>query len=259
MRDREYEKAKPANTYRLVLLGTSHEQGTGVKDNETFENLVEDRLNAKVPDPRYSRYEILNMSVGGYSILQKLLRLEQEGFEYQPDAAVLCTAAADPQFLIDHLRKALTLGIAPPSVYREFLNQITHKAGVHGKMPGIMIERRLLPHVAEINDWAFRRFAEQCRQRGVRPLVLYRPAPVDLEGLEQTGRSEVHRLAQAAGLDVIDLTSAFESVADRSKLILAEWDHHTNGLGHRLLAEKFYHDLVPLLWPQSETLSSHNK
>ena len=88
---------------------------------------------------------------------------------------------------------------------------------------------------------------------------MYRPAPVDFEGLEEAGRSEVYRLAQAAGLDVIDLTSAFESVADRSKLILAEWDHHTNTLGHRLLAERFYHALVPLLRLQSETLSSHNR
>src|SRR5262249_47044560 len=154
----------------------------------------------------YPRYEILNLSVGGYSILQRLLRLEQEGFEYQPDAAVLCTAAVDQEFLVNHLRKALAFGFVPPSGYREPLNQIAHNAGVDGKMPGVIIDRRLQPYVAEINAWAFRRFAEQCRQRGVRPLVVYRPAPIDFEGLEQTGRSEVHRLAQAAGLDVIDLT-----------------------------------------------------
>src|SRR5580704_2791293 len=65
MRDREYAEIKPANTYRMVLLGASHDMGTGVKDNETYENLVEDRLNDEAPDPRYSRYEILNMSVGG--------------------------------------------------------------------------------------------------------------------------------------------------------------------------------------------------
>jgi hypothetical protein len=248
MRDREYEKVKPANTYRIVLLGSSHEQGNGVNDDQTYENLVEDSLNRQLSGRGYSRYEILNLSVSGYSILQRLLRLEQEGFEYQPDAAVLCMAAADQQFLVDHLRKALTFGFMPPSGYREFLNPLTRKAGVDGKMPGIKIERRLLPFVPEINDWAFRRFAEQCRQRGVRPLVVYRPAPVDFEGLEQTGQSEVSRLGQAAGLDVIDLTSAFDSVADRSTIILGEWDLHTNALGHRLLAEKLYERLVPMLF-----------
>ena len=33
MRDREYQKAKPANTYRIVLLGASNDMGTGVKND----------------------------------------------------------------------------------------------------------------------------------------------------------------------------------------------------------------------------------
>src|SRR5439155_20801549 len=41
MRDREYDKVKPAGTYRIVLLGASHDMGSGVKDDQTYENLVE--------------------------------------------------------------------------------------------------------------------------------------------------------------------------------------------------------------------------
>ena len=61
------QKAKPANTYRMVLLGASNDMGTGVKDDQTYENLVEDKLNSRVPDARYSRYEILNLSVAADS------------------------------------------------------------------------------------------------------------------------------------------------------------------------------------------------
>ena len=71
MRDREYQKAKPANTYRIVLLGASNDMGTGVKDDQTYENLVEDTLNSRVPDARYSRYEILNLSVAADSYSSK--------------------------------------------------------------------------------------------------------------------------------------------------------------------------------------------
>ena len=31
MRDREYQKLKPPNTYRIVLLGVSHDVGTGLR------------------------------------------------------------------------------------------------------------------------------------------------------------------------------------------------------------------------------------
>jgi hypothetical protein len=251
MRDREYDTIKPPNTYRIVLLGGSHDQGIGVKEDETYENLVEDRLNHELPDLHYSRYEILNMSVGNTGLLQRLLRLEQQGFQFKPDAVILSVSAADKQFFSRHLSRTLSLGIEPPPDYREILERVTRKAGIHGKMPDVMIERRLQPYLGELYEWTFRRFAQQCKQHGIRPLVIYRPAPVDFEGWEQAGRSEMTRLARAAGLEVIDLSPAFDSVTDRNTLMLAKWDLHTTALGHRLLAGKLYDGLVPLLFGPS--------
>jgi hypothetical protein len=248
MRDREYDAIKPPNTYRIVLLGASHEQGSGIKEDETYENVVEDRLNREHPNSHYSRYEILNMSVGMSSLFQRLLRLEEQGFQFKPDAVILSVAAADKQFLFRHLSRALSLGIEPPPDYREILERVTRSAGIHGKMPDVIIERRLQPYYGELYEWAFRRFAQQCKQRGIHPLVIYRPAPVDFEGVEQAERSEVIRLARAAGLEVIDLSSAFDSVTDRNTLLIAKWDDHTTAFGHRLLADKLYDALVPLLF-----------
>jgi alginate O-acetyltransferase complex protein AlgI len=248
MRDREYEEIKPPNTYRIVLVGASHDQGTGVNEAQTYENIVEDRLNDQRPDSRYSRYEIVNMSVGGYGILQRLLRLEQQGFEFKPDAAMLSIAAADQQFLTGHLKKALNLGITPPAGYREIFEVLVRKAGIHAGMPDLMIERRLQPYLTEIYEWAFRRFAQESARCGVRPVVIYRPAPADFEGSEPAMHAEMVQLARAAGLDVIDLSSAFDSVTNHDNLVLRKWDDHTTVLGHRLLADKLYEQLVPLLF-----------
>ena len=240
----------------MVLLGASHDLGTGVKDNETYENLVEDRLNEKRPDPRYARYEILNMSVGGSDILQRLLRLQQQGLRFGPDAAILSMAAHDQQFVIEHFRKILTLGIDLPDDCREIFERIVSKAHVHGKMPDAMIEGRLQRYVGEIYEWAFHHFASECRRRGIHPLVIYRPAPIDFEGVEATSHSEIIRLAEAAGLEVIDLSPAFDMVTDRASLVVAKWDQHTTVLGHRLLADKLYEGLVPVLQRASATVPS---
>jgi hypothetical protein len=248
MRDREYQKAKPANTYRIVLLGASNDMGTGVKDNQTYENLVEDTLNSRVPDARYSRYEILNLSVAADTILQRVLRLEEEGFEFQPDAAILSVTAVDEQIIASHIRQALIRGVEPPPDYREVVRSVVRRAGVDGKMPGVMIERRLQPYFTELCSWSFQRFAQQCAQQGVRPIVIYRPAPADFTGTESAARNKLLGLARAAGVEVVDLSSAFDSVADRSSLILAKWDDHTTALGHRLLADTLYDGLVPLLF-----------
>jgi len=251
MRDREYTTIKPPNTYRIVLLGSSHDLGSGIKEDETYENVVEDRLNHELRDSHYSRYEILNMSVGMSGLFQRLLRLEEQGFQFKPDAVILSVAAGDEQFLFRHLSRALSLGIEPPPDYRQILERVTRSAGIHGKMPEVMIERRLQPYGDELYEWAFQRFAQQCKQRGIHPLVVFRPAPVDFQGVEQADRSEVIRLARAAGLEVIDLSPAFDSVRDRNTLIIAKWDHHTTARGHRLLADKLYERLVPLLFGSS--------
>jgi hypothetical protein len=253
MRDREYEKVKPANTYRIVLLGASNDMGFGVRDEQTYENLVEDSMNRQLADAPYSRYEILNLSVAAYSVLQRLLRFEHDGFDLQPDAAIFSVAAADSQFLPAHLRKALIAGIEPPPEYREIVDQVIRKAHVNGKMPAVMIERRLQPYVSEVCGWAFRRFAQDCQQHGIRPFVIYRPAPADFTGSEPATRAELVRLARAAGLEVIDLSGAFDSITDRNTLILGKWDDHTTALGHRLLADNLYKDLVPLLFGSSTT------
>jgi hypothetical protein len=253
MRDREYKEAKPANTYRIVLLGSSNDMGTGVKDDQTYENLVENRLNSHVPDARYSRYEILNLSVAADSILQRVLRLEQEGFQFQPDAAILSVTAVDEQIIASHIRKALIQGVEPSPSYREVVQSVVRRAHVDGKMPAVMIERRLQPYFTELCKWSFQRFAQQCTQRGVRPLVIYRPAPADFSGLESAARRKIIGLARNAGLEVLDLSPAFDSVADRSSLILAKWDDHTTALGHGLLADKLYEGLVPLLFASPGT------
>jgi hypothetical protein len=261
MRDREYETIKAAKTFRMVLLGASNDMGWGVKNDQTYENVVEDYLNQRLPDPQYSRYEILNLSVAADSILQRVLRLEQVGFQFQPDAAILSVSAVDQQFIASYLRKALIQGIEPSPGYREIVESVERRAHVNGKMPAVMIERRLQPYAIELCRWSFQRFAQQCAQRGVRPLVMYRPAPADFSGLESSARSKILGLARTAGLGVIDLSPAFDSVADRSSLILAKWDDHTTVLGHRLLADELYKGLVPLLFgsPRNQQTSRLQK
>jgi hypothetical protein len=261
MRDREYDTIKPPNTYRIVLLGASHDQGSGVKEDETYENVVEDRLNRELPNSQYSRYEILNLSVGQHGLFQRLLRLEEQGFQFEPDAVILSVAAADKQFLFRHLSRTVNLGIEPPPGYREILERVTRKAGIGPKMPDTMIERRLQPYGNELYEWAFQRFAQQCMQRGIHPLVIFRPAPLDLQGSEQAERSEVIGLARAAGLEVIDLSPAFDSMTDRNTLVIAKWDRHTSALGHRLLADKLYEALVPMLFssPSKQQISPLQK
>src|SRR5690606_21665874 len=66
MRDRDYADTPAPGTYRAVVLGASSVMGWGVADGETFEALIENRLNSEWREGPFRRYELLNMAVPGY-------------------------------------------------------------------------------------------------------------------------------------------------------------------------------------------------
>jgi hypothetical protein len=246
MRDRDYTMEKPPGTYRMLLVGASHELGSGVGDNETFENIVEDRLNGERSGEPHSKYEILNFSVGSAGLLQKLARIEQVGFDFKPDCVLLSVYTPDRMFILSHLSEILRRGIEAPPEYRGFLSQIYQQAGISAGTPDLVIQSRLQAYVPELYEWIFRRFREQCEQRGIQALAVYRPQPGEVT--ERDEYLEFIRITRSVGLEMIDLSPAFEAVPDRDTLILAEWDTHTNALGHQLLADALYARLVELLF-----------
>jgi hypothetical protein len=171
-------------------------------------------------------------------------RFEQIGFGFKPDAVMLCVFSPYRYFVLSHLSEIMRRCIEAPTEYRGYLSQVYEKAGVRAGMPDIVIQNRLQAQIPEIYEWTLRRFREQCEQRGIRALVVYRPQPA--EESERKEYAEFVRITKLAGLDFLDLLPAFAGVEDRGTLILAEWDTHTNAEGHRLLADALYEGLVEL-------------
>jgi len=86
--DYEYEYEKPINTFRIVMLGDSMTAAAEVPLENTFENVLEKRLNDRT-EKKYEKYEVLNLAVKGYDTAEEIITLEEEGFKYDPDIVVL--------------------------------------------------------------------------------------------------------------------------------------------------------------------------
>jgi hypothetical protein len=99
----------------------------------------------------------------------------------------------------------------------------------------------------------FRRFAEQCAQRGIRALAVYRPNPQ--QWLETPEYLELLQITRSVGLQLIDLSGAFDSVEDRETLVLASWDTHNNARGRQLLADALYDRLLSTLFEDAPAAS----
>jgi len=91
LRDREgYARDKPQGTYRVVMLGDSVTWGAGIPQAETFENLLEDRLEAEG-----RKVEIMNLGVPGYNALMMAAFLERRGLPLQPDLVLAVVGLND--------------------------------------------------------------------------------------------------------------------------------------------------------------------
>jgi lysophospholipase L1-like esterase len=86
LREEELPLAKPAGTYRILVLGDSTVLGFGVAVAERFSDRLEALLNA---DGRPARFETINAGVPGYSLYHALVFLQREGLRYEPDLLVV--------------------------------------------------------------------------------------------------------------------------------------------------------------------------
>jgi lysophospholipase L1-like esterase len=86
-RDREYTVEKPADVYRIVILGDSTTFGWGVPEEQTVAKILERRLNE---DPaRRRRFEVLNAGVGNYDTVQEYTHYLTFDRAFHPDLVVL--------------------------------------------------------------------------------------------------------------------------------------------------------------------------
>ena len=92
-RDHDYTVRKPAGTFRSVFVGDSTTAGNGVRDvSKLYVKTLERELNRL---GRGTRYEVLNMAVGGYHTVQEIQTLKTKGLAYDPDLVAVTVCQND--------------------------------------------------------------------------------------------------------------------------------------------------------------------
>jgi hypothetical protein len=88
LRDRERAKEKPANTFRIAVLGDSMMEGLQVPLEQTACAIMEQRLQqcGILAD---QKVEVINFGVSSYGTAQELLTLRHKVWDYSPDLVLL--------------------------------------------------------------------------------------------------------------------------------------------------------------------------
>src|SRR5438874_1265744 len=236
MRDKDYERTPPPNTYRIALLGASSVTGWGLGDGETFEWLLEDRLNRERRDTPNTKYEILNFGVPGYQPPQQLVAIEY-ALSFAPNAVFYIATGQEisraASYMVEVVQKRIEIPYEP-------LREIVRQAGLEPSMDNATALKRLDPFDGAILLWTYQRIADQTRSTGAVPVFVFLPQVREERGQDET--PAILRTAESAGFAIINLAGVFRG-QDITALRLAEWDEHPNRRGHQLIASRLYDEL----------------
>ena len=235
MRDKEYDLEKPAEqTLRIAMIGASYTFGPGVKNEQTFEAIFEDRLNAQA-DGR--RYEVLNFSFPGRSAVNQVQEIGIDVLQFKPDIVMYIEHRGADRRITRTFATLVNRGVG--KLPYEYLRSVAERANVREGMPMGMIRNRLAPFSDEILRWSYKQIAASCREHGVRPVWVY--LPVTDERLKKDDPEYLAKMnmAKSAGFSTMTLDGVYGNHPQK-EIALAAWDEHPNVLGHQLIADRLY-------------------
>jgi D-alanyl-lipoteichoic acid acyltransferase DltB (MBOAT superfamily) len=234
MRDRDYTLERPDGVYRIAMIGPSTAMGSGVEADETFEALLEDRLNRQSEQPRF---EILNFGVAGYSPLHMLYQLERRVMGFAPQAVLYLGHANDLERTSRQMARLVRRDAVPAG---SFLEHVQRESGIRAETRPTEARRRLKPYVLPLQEWVYREVVRTATTRGAVPVFVYMETVTEpVETWRASDRRAVLELARKAGFRILDLTGAYGTHTPE-QLWIAPNDGHPNALGNQLLAERIY-------------------
>jgi hypothetical protein len=241
MRDKEYTQEKPLNTYRFALVGGSDVMGSGVEDDEVAEAIVEDSLNEyPLAMATGQRIEILNFSVVGYHMMQKVKLMDERVPGFDPDALLYISPQREEFRITNKLPKMLRKGQA---LEYPFLKNLCDSLGIDMYTSSEEAKRRLMPYTYHIIRWGYQTLVDSCRNKGMVPIWVYMPTLDHPDAHERREFQRLKQLASELGFVIVDLSHLYDGY-NYLDLQLADFDRHPNARAHRLIATRLYDELV---------------
>jgi D-alanyl-lipoteichoic acid acyltransferase DltB (MBOAT superfamily) len=236
-RDQEYSLLKPPGTVRFALLGGSIEMGTGIANEETYEQLTENALNGSQRLFGDQKVEILNFGVAGFHLYQDLVTLEEKAAPFQPDVVVFTTHPNEEHRILSSILQAYW---TKRDLVYPFLEEAIAQADLSPDLSRAIAMERLQARQQEIIAWGYGRILEYCAAHQAIPLWLYVPT---LDDNLVAGEAEsLEAMAAAMGFYTLNLQRAFDG-QPVEELKIAPWDFHPNARGHELLAQEWLRQL----------------
>lgn len=228
LHDREYAREKPANTFRVAVIGSSYSMGGGVDIEDVYHSLIEDELNRRDTP---LRYEFINYSVGGYLPDQQLATLRHRALPDNPDLIIFPVTPRNAPYMFVapgfRTQEFRTHKVTYPFFESFFLDYRLKTSGTKiEEMPGP-------PVVSDVTDADIIAHLQEIRREFNIPVVI-----LDLQYRGASRTEHVQRLERTirgSGIHWVDMREAFANT-NAADFWIYPFDQHPNALAHKRFA-----------------------
>lgn len=247
--EREYAQSPPAGVARIAMFGNSTVFGEEVDDDESIPAYLEQQM---------ENVEVLNFGVHGYSLGQMVLRLEDDGFSFDPDYVVIVLLLPDalvrnsmkffvhnkPVFSVEGSKLRITNVPVPEASRQPWIYRHSFVAAwLFGRPVQVQVDTEEVGYQLKLAHALLERVRLKCEQHGVPWTLVHIMAPWGMRSVadnvnfrELTVR--LHDALNEVEADALHLISfLFRSSAHHGSAMVAP-DGHWSALGNCLIAEK---------------------
>lgn len=231
MRDVDRSLEEPPGTFRIALVGSSVIMGAGVRDHETFAQLLETQLNAESGrDDR--RFEVLNFGMGQTSAIQRRALIQRRVAKFSPDVIIYFAHQDELDAPLQRMATAITGGT---DLEDDCLARIIRDLQIPADSPEVLIFAKANEVLDRVLDCTYHAIADAARAARSRALFAYLPMPTTEPTTFEP--EKVLTLAKKAGLETADLSN-WQQGKSAEEVLVSLRDHHPNPLGHKLIAAR---------------------
>jgi hypothetical protein len=245
MRDKEYSVQPEIGIKRMAVVGGSIEMGSGVADDEVFEQILERRLNLSEEGTDSVQYEILNFSHSSRNLVQHLYNFEKHIVAFKPNMVLLFNHDREWNAMSNMFVKIVKEVGGIDRIPYPGLQQIVEDIRSEGPLTKEAVLREMIPRLEEIYAECYRSIAYICKEEGIVPIWVHLPGLVR-EGSIKISDGEVAEIAREAGFETINLKDVFDG-KKLEDLQVSRKDIHPNAEGHALIAKALHEELKKIL------------
>ncbi len=238
--DGEYSKDKPANVFRVAVVGSSWTMATGVDANKNYPSLLENQL---LEHASGNKTEVINFAVEYYGLGELIGSVKHKALAYDPDMIIFAITTITPSILWeDHNEPFTKAETTPPFWQSHLFSTVMNLAGYSGytKTRRSQVKNLRGGYMRQIVR-SMEELGELTRDKNIRVVVIWLSYDEPSESIIRTAEKHVEN--HGFMFIPINLKALANEQQLNDQLLTEKLDNHPNETGHKLIADKLHKEL----------------